>query len=59
MLEKPAGLAEPDLIAALHDGWAIGPRTLEFLPAGFGGYHWRAGDVWLKVDDLGPPTAGC
>lgn len=57
MQDRPQGLAERDLIAACRDGWDINAVETEYLPVGFGSYHWsltdRAGAVWfVKVDDI-------
>jgi spectinomycin phosphotransferase len=49
--------APPDLdvallTATLRDGWSIdGPVT--YAPVGNGSHHWRVGDAFVTVDDLG------
>nr|WP_211212584.1 phosphotransferase [Nonomuraea coxensis] len=63
MRDRPAGLTEDELISALSDGWAVEASSLEYLPVGFGSYHWSVTDrraaVWfVKVDDLGFDHAG-
>ncbi|MFF3440037.1 phosphotransferase [Streptosporangium sp. NPDC002721] len=63
MRDRPAGLAEAELIAALAEGWGVEARSAEYLPVGAGGYHWsvadRRGTAWfVKVNDLGVEDAG-
>lgn len=58
MRDRPAGLAEAELMMALTEGWGIEPRSVEYLPVGAGSYHWSVvdqhGTAWfVKVDDLG------
>lgn len=53
--EKPAGLAESDLVTALRSGWGIETVTIDYLPVGAGSYHWSvtepSGRSWfVKVD---------
>ncbi|MBB4743753.1 spectinomycin phosphotransferase [Actinoplanes octamycinicus] len=55
MREKPAGLAESDLVTALRSGWGIETVTIDYLPVGAGSYHWSvtepSGRSWfVKVD---------
>lgn len=62
MQDKPAGLDEADLTAALG-AWRLVPQALTYLPVGFGSYHWSAvegnGTAWfVKVDDLGDDGPG-
>lgn len=57
MRDRPAGLDEDELVAALLEGWAIQVGSAEYLPVGAGSYHWSVidqnGTVWfVKVDDL-------
>ena len=57
MLDRPTGLDEEDLTAALLEGWAMQVESTEYLPVGAGSYHWsvvdRSGISWfVKVDDL-------
>jgi phosphotransferase family enzyme len=63
MRDKPAGLAETELMAALTEGWGIEPHSVGYLPVGAGSYHWsvvdQRGTAWfVKVDDLGVEDAG-
>lgn len=63
MRDRPAGLTEADLIAALAGGWGIEVDSAGYLPVGAGSYHWsmvdRRGTAWfVKVDDLGFDAAG-
>jgi spectinomycin phosphotransferase len=63
MRDRPAGLDERDLTAALSEGWAVEARATAYLPVGAGAYHWSVTDsraaVWfVKVDDLGADDAG-
>jgi hypothetical protein len=57
MRDRPTGLGDGELLAALLDGWAMRVEVSEYLPVGAGSYHWavtdRDGGVWfVKVDDL-------
>jgi spectinomycin phosphotransferase len=57
MRDRPTGLDEDQLIAALFEGWGMRVESAEYLPVGAGSYHWsiadRTGVVWfVKVDDL-------
>src|SRR5690348_3153683 len=57
MRDKPAGVTNADLIAALHAGWRIEARELAYLPVGAGGYHWSVDDRWfltVTADEFGP-----
>jgi spectinomycin phosphotransferase len=56
--ERPDGVDDADLAAVLSDQWALAGAALEYLPVGFGGYHWLAtepaGARWfITVSDLG------
>jgi spectinomycin phosphotransferase len=51
MRERPDGLDDSDVAAGLAAGWGIPARDIRYLPVGFGGYHWAAGDLFLTVDD--------
>lgn len=44
MRERPQGVQDAELAAVLSDQWALVVVALEYLPVGFGGYHWRATD---------------
>jgi len=53
----PADLAPPDLAKALEEGWHLRAASMEYRPAGAGGYHWvlTGGDGarrFVTVDDL-------
>jgi spectinomycin phosphotransferase/16S rRNA (guanine(1405)-N(7))-methyltransferase len=53
----PADVPEPDLRAALEDGWSLCAATLEYRPVGFGSHHWELTDTtgarrFITVDDL-------
>lgn len=57
MRDKPAGLDDDALLAAVAEGWAVEVDAAEYLPVGAGSYHWsvsdRAGGAWfVKVDDV-------
>ncbi|MFD1930781.1 MULTISPECIES: phosphotransferase [Nonomuraea] len=63
MRDRPAGLAEVELFAALAEGWGIEVRSAEYLPVGAGSYHWSVADqrgtAWfVKIDDLGVEDSG-
>jgi spectinomycin phosphotransferase len=58
--ERPAGIRDRDVAAALARHWALSVRDLSYLPVGFGGYHWLAvdqtGSRWfVTVSDLAAP----
>ena len=60
MRERPAGIRDGDVAAALASQWALTVRDLSYLPVGFGGYHWlavdQAGSRWfVTVSDLAAP----
>ena len=62
MRDRPTGLDEDRLIAALFAGWGMRVESAEYLPVGAGSYHWsvadRNGAIWfVKVDDLGVEEA--
>jgi len=48
----PADLDVALLAAALRDGWSV-DAPLTYVPVGNGSHHWRAGDAFVTVDDLG------
>ncbi|HEU0132706.1 MAG TPA: phosphotransferase [Mycobacteriales bacterium] len=53
MKSRPPGLDERDVAAALRAGWGLAVEAFEYLPVGFGGYHWLADGAWfVSVDDL-------
>jgi spectinomycin phosphotransferase len=58
--ERPAGICDRDVAAALARQWAVPVQDLSYLPVGFGGYHWlavdQAGSRWfVTVSDLAAP----
>ena len=57
MRDRPAGVAERNLVHALADGWGLSAETLRYAPVGGGSYHWVVtsgpGEQWfVTVDDL-------
>jgi spectinomycin phosphotransferase len=57
MRDRPAGVADGDLIAALADGWQLQVADARYAPVGAGSYHWVVRDNqdrrWFAtVDDL-------
>jgi spectinomycin phosphotransferase len=58
--ERPAGIRDSDVGAALARQWALTAQDVSYLPVGFGGYHWLAvdqtGSRWfVTVSDLTAP----
>ncbi|HEX5595421.1 MAG TPA: phosphotransferase [Micromonosporaceae bacterium] len=58
MKDKPEGMTEAELSSALADGWGLEIRSTEYLPLGFGSYHWGVTEDggqarFVTVDDLG------
>jgi spectinomycin phosphotransferase len=43
--ERPEGLADVEVAAALASHWDLAVTSLRYLPVGFGGYHWSADDT--------------
>jgi spectinomycin phosphotransferase len=43
--ERPADLTDAEVRDALRAHWALAAADLEYVPAGFGGYHWAATDA--------------
>ncbi len=43
--ERPAGLADAEVAAALARHWDLAVADLRYEPVGFGGYHWSAHDA--------------
>lgn len=57
MRSLPAGLATDRLRHVLADGWRIRAASLDYVPEGGGGYHWKLTDQagqprFVTVDDL-------
>jgi spectinomycin phosphotransferase len=53
MLERPAGVSDDEVAAAVRRGWGVDGGRAEFLPVGFGAHHWRVGDLFVTLDELG------
>ncbi|MGH3301417.1 MAG: phosphotransferase enzyme family protein [Streptosporangiaceae bacterium] len=51
MHERPTDLTDAEVADALRVHWSLAPVRLDYLPHGFGGYHWAAtgrdGDRWF------------
>jgi spectinomycin phosphotransferase/16S rRNA (guanine(1405)-N(7))-methyltransferase len=56
MFTRPDDLSDDALVAAVAAGWGIVVDAVEYLPVGFGSFHWRLeadGRPWfVSVDDL-------
>ncbi|MFI1096947.1 phosphotransferase [Streptomyces sp. NPDC020917] len=56
MKDRPEGVSDEDLGAALADGWGLDVRAVEYRPVGFGSYHWAvrtgSGGLFVTVDAL-------
>jgi len=54
MKDRPEGVTDGDLAAALADGWGLDVRAVEYRPVGFGSYHWAvrtgSGGLFVTVD---------
>lgn len=50
MLERPAGVADDDVLAVVRREWAAGAGVIEHLRIGFGAHHWRAGSLFVTLD---------
>jgi spectinomycin phosphotransferase len=55
--ERPEGLADADVAAALARHWDIAVSEFRYAPVGFGGYHWSGADPsgsrwFVTVTDL-------
>jgi spectinomycin phosphotransferase len=55
--DKPNGIGDDEVRAALADGWGVKIAALRYAPVGFGSYHWTVdaadGTRWfVTVDDL-------
>ncbi|WP_412538318.1 phosphotransferase [Longispora sp. K20-0274] len=58
MRDRPEGVTEAALVAALADGWGVRTRATEYVPLGAGSYHWSVTTdddraLFVTVDDLG------
>jgi spectinomycin phosphotransferase len=58
--ERPVGISDCDVAAALARQWTLTVQDLSYLPVGFGGYHWLAADQrgsrwFVTVSDLASP----
>jgi spectinomycin phosphotransferase len=53
MLERPAGVEDGEVLAVVRREWAPGAEAIEHLRVGFGAHHWRAGDLFVTLDELG------
>lgn len=42
MNERPIGVTDAEVAAALRLHWGLAITRLEYLPVGYGGYHWAA-----------------
>jgi hypothetical protein len=40
--ERPTGVADAEVAAVLREHWGQAATLLEYLPVGYGGYHWGA-----------------
>ncbi|HEY7070491.1 MAG TPA: hypothetical protein VH479_10270 [Acidimicrobiales bacterium] len=61
MHSRPDSLSDARVAAALREGWGLEARALDYLPLGFGSYHWRAeagGSWFVTVDDLTAKRSG-
>ena len=62
--DRPAGIADHDLMLALTGVWRLDVEVVQYAPVGAGGYYWvarsAAGSQWfVTVDDLdGKPWLG-
>ncbi len=52
VLTEPPDLDRAELAAAVERHWALTRLRFDYLPVGFGGHHWRAGEWFITVDDL-------
>jgi spectinomycin phosphotransferase len=57
MRSVPAGLMPERVGQALAEGWRLGGASMEYVPEGGGGYHWKltggqGRDHFVTVDDL-------
>lgn len=58
MRDRPEGLADAEVAAALARHWDLAVSELRYAPVGFGGYHWSARDArggrwFVTATDLG------
>jgi len=53
--ERPEGIDEHQILAAVGELWDLDIRQLSYVPEGGGSYHWQGsggGDWFVTVDDL-------
>ena len=60
MFTEPDDIDAAALVRLLERHWGLSDPALEYLPIGFGSYHWRAADTrgmrhFVSVDDLAAP----
>ena len=48
---EPADLDRAELADVVRAGWGLAVADLTYVPAGFGTHHYRAGDLFINVDD--------
>ena len=63
MYTEPRDIDAAALARLLEQHWGLSEPALEYLPVGFGSYHWRALDTggghhFVTVDDLAAPNHG-
>lgn len=57
MLNRPSGISDESVAAAVRQGWGLQAASVEHLVAGFGSHHWRVAVAdgsacFVTVDDL-------
>ena len=52
VLTEPVDLDRAELAAVVERHWALSGLRFDYLPVGFGGHHWHAGEWFITVDDL-------
>ncbi|MEE6261556.1 aminoglycoside phosphotransferase family protein [Plantactinospora sonchi] len=62
MRDRPAEMAESELVGALSTGWGLDVPEVTYRPVGAGSYHWSVVDDvdrrwFVTVDDLGVESA--
>jgi spectinomycin phosphotransferase len=53
VLVRPDGVADADVLAAVREHWAPEADAIAHLAVGFGAHHWRAGGLFVTLDELG------